>query len=194
MAFSGLLAGLLAGLALAGTLAAAQADSRGATTPIDPSTPQRLARHSDVQPLLQGFVNPLLPPYGASGDGETDDAAALQAAIDDAYVARMTVVLPAGKKFLLSKQLLFVQPPNVTGRTYGFAMVGGGADSGQARPILKLKDSADTTGWVDMPHNGTYPHGGQGDCVLSQQDCNPRVRGRMRERQIESETECKRER
>lgn len=95
-------------LALAGAALAASG------TPIDPATPLRLAEHKDVQPLLAGFVDPTLPPYAAAGDDVTDDAAALQSAIDDAYLARMTVYLPAGRVFLLSTQLRFVQPQNIT--------------------------------------------------------------------------------
>ena len=144
-------------------------------TPIDPATPPRLAQHRDVQPLLAGFVDPMLPPYSAAGDGVTDDAAALQSAIDDAYSARMTVVLHPGRVFLLSTQLRFVQPPNVTGRSYGYAMVGARGSPAVARPMLKLADHADTSGWVDMPHNGTEPNGGQGNCAPSQQDCVPKV-------------------
>lgn len=154
----------------------AVATAAGAETPVDPATPSRLAQHKDVQPLLAGFVDPTLPPYRAAGDGTTDDAAALQSAIDDAYSARMTVVLPAGRVFLLSTQLRFVQPPNVTGRSFGFAMVGArGANAAIARPVLKLIDYVNTAGWVDMPHNGTEPYGGQGNCAPSQQDCVPKV-------------------
>ena len=150
--------------------------TRAAGTLIDPKTPQRLAAHKDVQPLLAGFVDPTLPPYQALGDGVADDAVALQAAIDDAYIARMTVVLPAGKVFMLSTQLRFIQPPNLTShRSYGFAMVGGRPDAGKPRPVLRLKDFANTTGWVEMPHNGTEPWGGQGNCVPSDEDCTPKV-------------------
>lgn len=145
-------------------------------TPVDPATPPRLAPHKDVQPLLAGFVDPTLPPYQAVGDGLTDDAAALQSAIDDAYSARMTVVLPAGRVFLLSTQLRFVQPPNITGRSFGYAMIGArSASAAMARPVLKLTDHADTAGWANMPHNGTEPEGGQGNCAPSQQDCVPKV-------------------
>ena len=134
-----------------------RASRAASSTPVDPATPERLAQHKDVQPLLAGFVDPTLPPYRAADDGVVDDAAALQAAIDDAYVARMTVVLPAGREFLLSTQLRFVQPPNVTGRSYGFAMVGGRTRAGKQRPVLRLQDGASTAGWVGMPHNGTEP-------------------------------------
>ena len=162
-------------LRLALALAAAGLAGADAETPIDPTTPQRLARHKDVQPLLAGFVDPTLPPYAAAGDGVADDAAALQSAIDDAYIARMTVVLPAGREFMLSTQLRFIQPQNVTGRSYGFALVAGRADGGKARPVLRLKDFASTEDWVGMPHNGTEPRGGQGNCKPSEQDCTPKV-------------------
>ena len=156
-------------------LALFASSAAGIETPIDPATPQRLAQHRDVQPLLAGFVDPMLPPYNAAADGVTDDAAALQSAIDDAYSARMTVVLHPGRVFLISTQLRFVQPPNVTGRSYGYAMVGARGSPAVARPMLKLADHADTSGWVDMPHNGTAPEGGQGNCAPSQQDCTPKV-------------------
>lgn len=112
----------LAAAAVAWASAVAAAGQAQSEFPPDPSAPARLLAYRDVQPLLAGFVDPTLAPYGAKGDGATDDAAALQAAVDDAYVARMTVVLPAGKVFMLSTQLRFIQPLNVTGRSYGFAM------------------------------------------------------------------------
>ena len=65
-------------------LLVAAALARSSAQMIDPLTPARLAAHADVQPLLAGFVDPTLLPYGAAGDGSTDDAAALQAAVDDA--------------------------------------------------------------------------------------------------------------
>ena len=54
-------------------------------------------------------------------------------------------------------------------------MVGGRPDAGKPRPVLRLKDFANTTGWVEMPHNGTEPWGGQGNCVPSDEDCTPKV-------------------
>lgn len=144
--------------------------------PIDPATPPRLAAHRNVQPLVEGFVNPTLPPYNAAGDGVADDAAALQAAINDAYSSRMTVLLPEGHTFLCSTQLTFVQPPNVSGRAYGYAMIGGRSDRTKARPVLKLKDGAPTANWLQIPHNGTMQTGGQGNCdPRTIQDCTPSV-------------------
>lgn len=158
--------------ALVGTAAErAQAD-----TPIDPLTPARLAKHKDVQPLLAGYINPCLPPYSAAGDGVTDDAVALQQAIDDAYVARMTVLLPSNRTFLLSTQLRMIQPLNITGRSFGFQIVAGrGTQGAVARPVLKLKDSASTSSWVGMPNGGTSSTGGQGNCLKSEEDCTPKV-------------------
>jgi hypothetical protein len=144
------------------------------STPIDPITPARLAKHKDVQPLLAGFVDPTLPPYSAAGDGMADDSTALQQAIDDAYVVKMTVLLPANRTFLLSTQLRMIQPLNTTGRSFGFQIVAGSGVSG-ARPVLKLRDGASTSSWVGMPNTGTEPEGGQGNCLPSEEDCTPKV-------------------
>ena len=145
--------------------------------PIDPNTPARLAKHRDSQPLLAGYVDPTLPPYSAAGDGTTDDATPLQQAIDDAYVARMTVLLPSNRTFLLSTQLRMIQPLNVTGRSFGFQIVGarGMSSSAVSRPVLKLKDRVSTSSWVGMPSGGTEPTGGQGNCLPSEEDCSPKV-------------------
>jgi hypothetical protein len=117
--------------------------------------------------LLRGFVDPTAPPcgppcrrlsaappigelnrlidtvlvcagrYGAAGDGRTDDAAILQRAVDDAYHARISLVLPAGRTFLLSRQLSFHQ--HNRSRAAGFQIFGG---AGPRRPVLKLQDNA----------------------------------------------------
>lgn len=55
-------------------------------------------------------------------------------------------------------------------------MVGGRSDRTQARPLLKLVDGAATDHWVQMPFNGTYHAGGQGNCdPKTTQDCTPSV-------------------
>ena len=127
--------------------------------------------------MLAGYVDPTLPPYSAAGDGTTDDATALQQAIDDAYVARMTVLLPSNRTFFLSTQLRMIQPLNVTGRSFGFQIVGasGISNTSVSRPVLKLKDGASTNSWVGMPNGGTEPTGGQGNCLPSDEDCTPKV-------------------
>ena len=106
--------------------------------PPDPLFPPALVQHIHAQPgLLRGFVDPTAPPYGAAGDGRTDDAEILQRAVDDAYHARISVVLPAGRTFLLSRQLSFHQ--HNRSRAAGFQIFGG---AGARRPVLKLQDNA----------------------------------------------------
>ena len=67
----------------------------------------------------------------------TDDAEILQRAVNDAYAARISVVLPAGRTFLLSRQLSFHQLSR--SRAAGFQIYGG---AGPRRPVLKLQDGA----------------------------------------------------
>ena len=116
---------------------------------VDPLTPARLRAFAAVQPLCAGYVDPTLPPYSAAGTGAADDSAALQAAADDAYTASMTVLLPAGRVFLLTRQLLLLQrfcfPPCGYTRRHGMQVVGGG---GGARPRLRLQDNATVAGNV----------------------------------------------
>ena len=113
---------------------------------VDPLAPARLRAAADVQPLCAGYIDATLPPYNASGDGVADDSAALQSAADDAYTARMTLLLPGGRVFLMSRQLTLLQrycfPPCGYRRDYGMQVVGGGVDGGVARPVLRLRDSA----------------------------------------------------
>ena len=76
--------------------------------PPDYHTLSRLLSDKDVQYLQDGF-DTTKSPYNAAGDGKTDDRVALQEAVEDAYHSRMSVVLPAGRVFLLSRQLTFRQ-------------------------------------------------------------------------------------
>ena len=114
--------------------------------PPDPTVPPRLRAQAAVQPLMEGFVDPTLPPYLAVADGAHDDGAALQMAIDDAYAAHMTVYLPPGRTFLVSRQLRFIQANR--SRSFGFHIVGGGR--GGTTPTLKLADGAGVAGGHDV--------------------------------------------
>ena len=100
----------------------------GAGCALDPTLPQSLTAHAATQPLCAGFLNASAPPYSAAGDGVTDDSSALQAALDDAYANRMAVLLPAGRTFLLARQLRAGQrtglPPD---RQRGYQLFGNGA-------------------------------------------------------------------
>jgi hypothetical protein len=135
---------LLAVLSLCGVVPAV-----GAACAVDPLTPARLRAAAAVQPLCAGFVDATLPPYSAAGDGVADDSAALQDAADDAYAASMTLLLPAGRVFLMTRQLLLLQrfcyPPCGNTRRHGMQVVGGG---GGARPLLRLQDNATVAGGV----------------------------------------------
>ena len=112
---------------------------------MDPLTPARLLAAATVQPLCAGYIDVTLPPYNASGDGMADDSDALQDAADDAYVSSMTVFLPGGLIFLMSRQLTLLQkfcyPPCGYTRAHGMQVVGGGG-LGLARPIIRLRDNA----------------------------------------------------
>jgi hypothetical protein len=110
---------------------------------LDPSLPKNLTRHADVQPLCAGFLNACSAPYFARGDGLTDDSDALQAALNDAYRFRLAVMLPAGRVYVVSRQLRAVQEGKPTSeREYGFQLLGG---RGDVPPTLKVKDGADVT-------------------------------------------------
>jgi len=111
---------------------------------LDPSLPKRLTAHAAQQLLCAGFLNASAPPYSAAGDGTTDDTAALQAALDDAYQYRLAVRMDAGRRFRLTRTLRAVQdgkPPSM--REYGYQLVGGRADGGLPPPALVVADGAD---------------------------------------------------
>lgn len=85
----------------------------------------------------KGFIDVTCAPYNAKGDGITDDTQAIQNAIDDAYPNRFMVYLPAGKTFLVSKQLKLIAPLET--RQYGHQLIG--AEKG-VKPIIRLKDGS----------------------------------------------------
>lgn len=129
---------------------------------VDPRVPARLRAAADVQPLCAGYIDVTLPPYNASGDGMEDDSDALQAAVDDAYIASMTVFLPAGRVFLMSRQLLLLQklcyaPCGYT-RFHGMQIVGGGGGGGGgARPALLLADNSNVAGGIFVLFDAVGP-------------------------------------
>ena len=117
----------------------AAAESTSACT-LDPALPQRLAAHASA-PLCAGFLDPTQPPYSARADGTTDDSAALQAALDDAYLYHMAVLLPAGRSFAVARQLRAVQRAGLPcNRERGYQLVG---ERGAAPPVLRVLDGAD---------------------------------------------------
>jgi hypothetical protein len=123
---------------------------------LDPSFPDKMARHASAQPLCAGFLNATAAPYSAAGDGSTDDTNALQAALDDAYAYRMAVLLEPGRVYVITRQLRAVQAGKPTSmREYGYQLVGG---RGGPPPVLKVADGADLSGF---PSIGTSARNGQ---------------------------------
>lgn len=90
------------------------------------------------QPYEKGFIDVTKAPYGATGDGVTDDSEAIQKAVDDAYRLNLVTFFPAGKTFLLSRQLKGIST-NKGSRKFAYQLVG--STQGPA-PTLKLKDGS----------------------------------------------------
>ena len=119
---------------------------------LDPTLPASLAAHAATQPLCAGFLNASAPPYSAAGDGVTDDSSALQAALDDAYANRMAVLLPAGRTFLLARQLRAVQRTGLPAdRQHGYQLIG---TRGPTPPVLRVPDHADPAAFPSIPGGG----------------------------------------
>lgn len=107
---------------------------------IDPALPANISQHASVQPLCTGYLDPTQLPYSAKGDGVTDDSAALQTVLDDAYINRMAVLLPAGRVYILGRQLRAVQRFDYApDREHGYQLVGA---RGAAPPVLRVMDGA----------------------------------------------------
>lgn len=100
---------------------------------------KRLQKYAEKNPdkTHKGVIDVTCHPYNAKGDGVTDDTQAIQDAIDDAYPNRFMVYLPAGKTFLVSKQLKLIAPLET--RQYGHQLIG--AQKG-VKPIIRLKDGS----------------------------------------------------
>ena len=119
---------------------------------LDPTLPASLAAHAATQPLCAGFLNASAPPYSATGDGVTDDSSALQAALDDAYANRMAVLLPAGRTFLLARQLRAVQRTGLPAdRQHGYQLIG---TRGPMPPVLRVPDHTDPAAFPSIPGGG----------------------------------------
>jgi hypothetical protein len=86
-----------------------------------------------VFPAAAGVWNVKLPPFNARGDGVTDDADALQRALDHAQGTKGTLVLPAGE-YMVSRPLRLTP-----GRGYGYTNLRG---AGRERTTIRLRDGA----------------------------------------------------
>ena len=68
--------------------------------------PERLRNNLNVQTGWQkGYIDVTKQPYNATGNGSTDDSAAIRQALDDAYSSNLIAFFPSNKTFLASKQL-----------------------------------------------------------------------------------------
>lgn len=100
--------------------------------------PPGLIDKASQQPYEKGFIDVTKPPYGAVGDGVTDDSDAIQKVVDDAYRLNLVAFFPAGKTFLLSRQLKCITTKKGS-RKFAYELVG---STEGPTPILKLKDGA----------------------------------------------------
>jgi hypothetical protein len=98
-----------------------------------------------VFPDAAGVVNVTLSPYGAKGDGATDDTAALQKAIDDWQGSGRTLFLPAGT-YLVTKSLRYTPA-----KGHGYNNLRG---AGTDKTTIKLMD-------------GTFPDAAKPQPVLT---------------------------
>ncbi len=97
--------------------------------------PSGLIDKTARQPYEKSFIDVTKAPYKAVGDGVTDDSDAIQKAVDDAYRLNLVAFFPAGKTFLLSRQLKCVTTKQGS-RKFAYQLVG--STRGPA-PVLKLK-------------------------------------------------------
>ncbi len=93
-------------------------------------------------PDAAGVANVKLPPYGAKGDGRTDDTAAIQRAIDATQGTHRMVLLPEGT-YLVSAPLRYTP-----GKGFGDNNFRG---VGPRKSIVKLKDATFTDTAKPLP-------------------------------------------
>src|SRR5271167_757793 len=82
------------------------------SNPAVTTTPSAVAAYAVGSPRsgLNGWVNVRDPAFGATGNGTTDDTAAIQAAIDYAFAHNLTAVYcPAGS--YKTSSTLYLDPP-----------------------------------------------------------------------------------
>ena len=103
--------------------------------------PPLLYANIQYQPWAKGYLDVTKPPYNCAGNGLVDDTDNLQLAINDAYNCNLVVFLPAGKTFLVSKQLQCIA--SKSSRKFAFQLIG---STKGIKPIIKLKDGSIVSG------------------------------------------------
>lgn len=102
--------------------------------------PARLIPYVDLHPIHEGFLDVTQPPYNATGNGLTNDAWAIQAAINDAYDSNLIVFFPGNKTYLCESKLRCIQDPVgswASQRKFSHKLVGSTTGT---PPVLKLAD------------------------------------------------------
>jgi hypothetical protein len=87
-------------------------------------------------PTSDFIIDVTKPPYGAKGDGKTDDTAAIQKAINDVMGQHKMIYLPNGT-YLITDTVNWANKNSRGGNAYGFNWVQG---QNPAKTILRLKD------------------------------------------------------
>jgi hypothetical protein len=122
---------LLTVLIAIATSVSAAASAAGATAPAEGPTKPAIGPY----PADAGLIDVTKAPYNAKGDGQTDDTAAIQKALDDNPSADAVIYLPAGT-YLISDTLKWGTGGG--GREQKRTMLEG---MGPGKTIIKLKDS-----------------------------------------------------
>jgi len=123
------------------------------TGKFSPFIPEHLLKHSNVQPLSDGFIDITKAPYNVDNTGIIDATKQIQRAIDDSYLGRLIVRFPAGI-YLVSDQIKCYRSWNhrwsfvpeghkPSGRCFsrivGYQLIG--PETGEPA-IIKLKDDS----------------------------------------------------
>lgn len=118
-------------------LALAVCLSGSCSSAAEPSGPEP----ADVRfPVTDAVLDVTRPPYGAKGDGASDDTAALQKALDDAMGRHKVLYLPKGT-YLISATLNWTNKRSDKQTAYGFTWVQG---QSARETVIRLKDDTFT--------------------------------------------------